>query len=891
MLSAAQSARAQGYYRVDLEPDTAKRRAIPIEFGSYSANLWLYPPASWQIGDSAIVAQDDTLWTGPTRSGPHVYHMLNAYSSREYVVVYGNLVKPGGGPGYSPWFHVTVPAVDVDWNGYTAKADETGEDSREIYCPVTTNKTLWKRLLIQRPSDDTSLVPPTLTLTYPAGSLTLRKADGTAVSSGWSFNAGTVQTWPVTLYADPVAGQGNYRITLKGSSDGVNQPEDHVMGRGLTVDLDVDANYDGGISAADEALEESAGGILCANTDDDDWNGTADKDDPGPAELEDDLLPIQLALDPSDAGSGQLKLEAVSGGSKIRLWGNSDKTGQVTLPKTWALGSDTVPGTLYVEGLAASDAMRDIALRLRYTDPKDTAAYCEDSIKLTSLGVDLDVDSDYDGAITDADEALEESAGGIAAVGGGLCPVNVRLSPAGLASGTLTLTLFAESQNKIRVWPSNSTNGAPLSLPKTWTVGTDTVPTTLYVQGVAASSYPRDLELVLSYTDASHAVGYFSDSIRMTVVKVDLKSVDFLGTGNHTLYKQDADAWENDKFGDDGNVPIDYPEWQDSNCDGTPEKDEPVCYTRSSAPKMTAILAVSPSLTTAVSSKLRVRKGATTIVAKDVSLSGAETAAANLDWTTALAATLLTSDYTLLWQISLDGGTTYADVGTSVNRFFVVLNTPIQVNSFGQTSKLTCRRISEVLDNAGGATADVGSIASSIQSWRDHYGINNWGSTANTGAKVWALLDLTESGQCAEGSVLMEQAIRLLGITAEYQHVLPAVSLPVPILSANSAGIAPTRTHDSTTETLNLFFPLDAGDPFNGWNIGEGCCLVDAKLYSAWASGLVGETGGMVSGTVAVSAAHHILLQLESSMPTLQRWRKANGAACDSGDTVPVPKQ
>lgn len=133
----------------------------------------------------------------------------------------------------------------------------------------------------------------------------------------------------------------------------------------------------------------------------------------------------------------------------------------------------------------------------------------------------------------------------------------------------------------------------------------------------------------------------------------------------------------------------------------------------------------------------------------------------------------------------------------------------------------------------------------------------------------------------------MEQAVRLLGVAAEYQHVLAAVSLPVPVHSFASPASPPQRAHCGTLEDLYLYF-TDAGD-FSGWNGGEGCCLVDSKLYAAWADGIVGEAGASEGGRIAASAAHHVLLQLEGDYTDLQRWAKLNGDACDTGDTVPVP--
>lgn len=446
----------------------------------------------------------------------------------------------------------------------------------------------------------------------------------------------------------------------------------------------------------------------------------------------------------------------------------------------------------------------------------------------------------------------------------------------------------------VRVYTNNVLVASPMKIKsKEWTQKGNTWPIHLFAEQDMSQSPPPSgtlairLERMPTLWDVNGEITY--DEIKCREVRVDiaLKSVDFFGTGNHTLRKQGADAWLNDKFGDDGDITINYSEWQDNNLDGIVDNADPVCYTKSSFPKMNVVLATSPNLTTSVSAKVRVKNGVTTLAIKDISLLASETEVNNLTWILALPATLQTSDYILSWSISFDGGIHYSDIGTTVTRFFIVLGMPTQVNSYGSGNKLTCKRISEVLDNSG-TTANISTIASNIQRWRDFFGIDNTGtSTGSNGAKIWALLDLTEKGQCGEGSMLMEQAIRLLGIPAEYQHVLSAIALPVPVYSFASPAAAPTRVHDNTTETLYMYF-INAGN-FTGWNHGEGCCFVGGKLYAAWADCCFGETGGVVNGRSATSAAHHILLQLADGNPDLQRWRKANGSACDNGETVPVP--
>jgi len=59
------------------------------------------------------------------------------------------------------------------------------------------------------------------------------------------------------------------------------------------------------------------------------------------------------------------------------------------------------------------------------------------------------------------------------------------------------------------------------------------------------------------------------DTALLVAYDVRLKSVNYKGSGNHPLRKQGSDSWTNDKFADDGNVAISYPEWEDSDLNGT----------------------------------------------------------------------------------------------------------------------------------------------------------------------------------------------------------------------------------------------------------------------------------------------------------------------------------
>jgi len=153
------------------------------------------------------------------------------------------------------------------------------------------------------------------------------------------------------------------------------------------VNLTIDSNYDGMINEADDPIKLTAGGLVRVNDDDDNDNGIPDKDETGTVAGENDLVPIKLWIDPSSANSaGTLTLSAVSGGAKIRVWESATKGAQVVLPKTWTIGTDTVPEILYLEGIEASAAVRDVELRLRYV-PDEGEVDFDDRIKLTVFKV------------------------------------------------------------------------------------------------------------------------------------------------------------------------------------------------------------------------------------------------------------------------------------------------------------------------------------------------------------------------------------------------------------------------------------------------------------------------------------------------------------------------
>ena len=144
------------------------------------------------------------------------------------------------------------------------------------------------------------------------------------------------------------------------------------------VEVDLD------ISGVADAVEVSPGGFVALNDDDNNWNGTPDKDDPKPVTDEDDLVQITLHKVLPEDLTGEVTLEAIVGGSKIKLWDDQDNL--VSLPETYNTPAD-LPKHLWVEGLYSSSSLGDVELKM--TCEYDGRDVGDDTVCLTVIDVDI----------------------------------------------------------------------------------------------------------------------------------------------------------------------------------------------------------------------------------------------------------------------------------------------------------------------------------------------------------------------------------------------------------------------------------------------------------------------------------------------------------------------
>jgi hypothetical protein len=153
----------------------------------------------------------------------------------------------------------------------------------------------------------------------------------------------------------------------------------------------VDIDFDGMEKPEDEGKEESEGGIVLVNNDDDNDNQQVDKDETSTVTGENDLKKFiirKIQPDKKINPAAELKLEVTEGADKIKLWESSEKGSQpVTMPATYK--NADLPKTLWVEGVAASTAVRDVSIKASYTFSGGKVA--EDIVKITSLPVQFSV--------------------------------------------------------------------------------------------------------------------------------------------------------------------------------------------------------------------------------------------------------------------------------------------------------------------------------------------------------------------------------------------------------------------------------------------------------------------------------------------------------------------
>lgn len=238
-------------HTVMVSPNKAKNKAFRMTEGSAVCDLYLTPEAPWTIRDSKIVESDDrTLWK--ERDKAHYFIFPYDYGGHEYVKIKGDLYKQGSGKGSGkpdlPWFNVTVPKVDLQWDKKHGDASkEEKEDKTPVVLVVTESKDVFGKLIIKAPEDDFRLVERRVTLTW-SNPGAVKVLDGEKVrSSGVAYvfkpKGKTEQVLDVCAVKP-----GEVKFTLEGEPDVVNKDRavDYVKATCVALDFEVksDKKYD-----------------------------------------------------------------------------------------------------------------------------------------------------------------------------------------------------------------------------------------------------------------------------------------------------------------------------------------------------------------------------------------------------------------------------------------------------------------------------------------------------------------------------------------------------------------------------------------------------------------------------------------------------------------------
>jgi hypothetical protein len=215
------------------------------------------------------------------------------------------------------------------------------------------------------------------------------------------------------------AGEGEVKATYGGVTESVSI-------RVVNVDLKVyngGSDLDNGEESGDEGSEvlnsdeENVGAYILVNWDDDDGDGNINNDgvwtrepipdseevpsSPGDIitiEDEDTLAKLIPTIEPLP-NAGTVEIEISSGVNKVKLWTASTKGRQITLiggKKTWDFANSSekadfqtvTKNGIWIEGIEASAAERDVTLVLRYKDSRGQEI-CTDTVKDTVVMLNL----------------------------------------------------------------------------------------------------------------------------------------------------------------------------------------------------------------------------------------------------------------------------------------------------------------------------------------------------------------------------------------------------------------------------------------------------------------------------------------------------------------------
>jgi hypothetical protein len=246
------------------------------------------------------------------------------------------LELPSGINATNAKIRITYDGSKLEDPYYGCQVTRTGEEPDYTYTPESGKLRIWNC--------------PGSTPRSPYG---IDYQGGNLIESGVAYPAYKFNS---NLYIEgirPSTALGDCRIVVEVDPCGTGDymVMDAVRVTTFCLDIGTDSNNNGSIDQWEDGFEEFAPGrVLCIDL---------EGDGPGL----DDLAPI--ALRAPNVAYGFVKLEAVEGADRVRLWKDTDKMEEVVLPATWS--PPDVPALLYADGIA----LGQVKLRLSYVIPTE----------------------------------------------------------------------------------------------------------------------------------------------------------------------------------------------------------------------------------------------------------------------------------------------------------------------------------------------------------------------------------------------------------------------------------------------------------------------------------------------------------------------------------------
>ncbi len=188
------------------------------------------------------------------------------------------------------------------------------------------------------------------------------------------------------------------------------------------------------------------------------------------------------------------------------------------------------------------------------SDPEGDTSWAWDSPERSFEVTSVDVNLVMQGLNEETDSSPnEEDPGAAIILYSPPTAVSLVVAPTDLPNATATFDVSSGSE-KVKVWDNPDRTGDPVPMPQNWGLGAAAVPGTLYVEGVAVSDNPRDIELKLTVTSGGESV---SDRVLVTVEGIDLVIQDLPDETNATPHEHDPGAY----------IPLNF-DFDEENTDG-----------------------------------------------------------------------------------------------------------------------------------------------------------------------------------------------------------------------------------------------------------------------------------------------------------------------------------